>query len=177
MLTTQQQVYKVSSSALVLLLFIMLYFLMWWENSDQIWSHWDFSKLSTIQIITSEMAPKTCCLILDLLAFNPSYHYLWHVGTWYAQWASGRAGSRLNTLSVTLFPQMFSAMLRANKQTIRLDKPLTLGVYFKNSDLPHFAFKISQSLTWAFLTLCEGLGCSEEDPGSNPGSFHWMHVI
>lgn len=41
--------------------------------------------------------------------FHPLYQYLWHVGTRYAQWVNGRAGS------VTLSPQMFSATLRANK--------------------------------------------------------------
>lgn len=72
-------------------------------------------KLSTLQGITSKIAPRTSCLTLDPVAFNPLYQYLWHVDTGRAQWASGRTGSQPKAVSGILFPQMFSAMLRANK--------------------------------------------------------------
>lgn len=89
---------------------ILLCFPVWWENSDQIWSHWEFLKLSTIPGITSRMTPRTCCLILGPLAFNPLYQYSWHVGIKHAQWGSGRARSWLKALSVTLWSTLSDSL-------------------------------------------------------------------
>lgn len=89
---------------------ILLCFPVWWENSDQIWSHWEFLKLSTIPGITSRMTPRTCCLILGPPAFNPLYQYSWHVGIKHAQWGSGRARSWLKALSVTLWSTLSDSL-------------------------------------------------------------------
>lgn len=62
--------------------FFFFFFPVWWENSDQIWSPWEFLKLSTIQGITSKMAPRTCCLTPGPLAFT-------HCIGIYGMWAPG----------------------------------------------------------------------------------------
>lgn len=76
---------------LVLCCFVLL-FCFAFQCDDQIWSPWEFVKISTIQGISSKMALRTCILTLGPLAFNPLHQYLWDVSARHTQWASGRAG-------------------------------------------------------------------------------------